>query len=91
MNPEDLKVGDWVQLVKAEDDYLDGTGYEIGKLYQVTKLGPYMGIPSSWINCIDPYSNPSVTLTAVYLRNFRLLDPFQVKVLQARNQLTHGS
>lgn len=86
---DNIQVGDWVQLVSMDDRDLNGSTGRLNEVYQVSELGPVMGRPYSFIRCkdlISVFSNGTGE-PGIYVHCFRKLDPFQLKVFQARNQL----
>ncbi|PRY38375.1 hypothetical protein CLV58_109102 [Spirosoma oryzae] len=88
MNLKELNIGDLVQLINRQDPDLLGSNYRIGKIYRIVELGPINNVSSPWIKCenlyyIDDRFDRKRPIS-VYLKCFQLLDPFQLKVYEAK-------
>ncbi|PRY38378.1 hypothetical protein CLV58_109105 [Spirosoma oryzae] len=84
-----FKTGDKVRLVREEDNQLFDTDYQLNRIYTVGKVVQpdwfeVLGLPFK--KDLDPWKTYR-KFPRIYNCCFEKLDPFQVKVLEARNQL----
>ncbi|PRY33875.1 hypothetical protein CLV58_11924 [Spirosoma oryzae] len=77
---EDFKVGDRVQVISLDDPDLNNTVAKVGDIYTVQMAGVDLII-------LKDLKNQSIGSPAYYKKCFRLVDPFQEKVLEALAKL----
>ncbi|WP_106138112.1 hypothetical protein [Spirosoma oryzae] len=82
----DFAIGDWVQLVNDDDNWLNKAhSYQIGTIYRVVE------VESEFIKVDGISYRHSRRPILLFDRCFRKLDPFQAKVLQIRQQQTQSN
>ncbi|PRY38377.1 hypothetical protein CLV58_109104 [Spirosoma oryzae] len=96
INAQTLKPGDFIQLITDDDNDLKATNYEMGKIYKVIRVYAPTA-PRPIVSCEGLLFTKAISTTVdgnlaqIYLDCFRLIDLFQLKVLEARNRLNHES